>query len=49
MASLAEARRAASRHVLCELGRLDATLMRQWPGQPKVRQFHDALNATRAA
>jgi len=29
MASLAEARRAASRHVLCELSRLDATLMRQ--------------------
>jgi transcriptional regulator with XRE-family HTH domain len=49
MASLAEARRAASQHVLAELGHLDATLMRQWPGQPKVRQFHDALNATRAA
>lgn len=49
MASLAEARRAASRHVLAELGHLDATLMRQWPGQPKVRQFHDALNDTRAA
>jgi hypothetical protein len=49
MGSLTEARRAASRHVLAELSHLDATLMREWPGQPKVRQFHDALHAARAA
>jgi hypothetical protein len=49
MGSLTEARRAASRHVLAELRRLDATLTRQWPAQPQVRQFHDALHATRAA
>jgi hypothetical protein len=49
MGSLAEARRAASRHVLAELGHLDSTLMRQWPGQPQVREFHDALHATQAA
>jgi len=49
MGSLAEARRASSRHVLAELGRLDATLTRRWPAQPQVRQFHDALHAARAA
>ena len=49
MGSLAEARRASSRHVLAELGRLDATLTRRWPAQPQVRQFHDALYAARAA
>ena len=49
MGSLAEARRAGSRHVLAELGRLDATLTRRWPAQPQVRQFHEALHAARAA
>ncbi len=49
MGSLAEARRAGSRHVLAELGRLDAALARRWPAQPQVRQFHDALHAARAA
>jgi hypothetical protein len=49
MGSLTEARRVASRHLLAELGHLDATLMREWPAQPKVRQFHDALHAARAA
>jgi hypothetical protein len=49
MGSLSEARRAASRHVLAELRRLDATLTRRWPVQPQVRQFHDALHVTRAA
>jgi hypothetical protein len=48
MGSLAEANRAASQHVLAELRHLDVTLMRHWPKQPKVRQFHDALLATRA-
>jgi len=49
MGSLAEARHTSSRHVLAELGRLDATLMREWPHQPKVRQFHEALHDTLAA
>jgi hypothetical protein len=49
MGSLAEARRAGSRHVLAELGRLDAVLRRRWPAQPQVRQFHEALRAARAA
>ena len=49
MGSLAEASRAGSRHVLAELGHLDATLMSSWPRQPKFRQFHEALHAARAA
>lgn len=49
MGSLAEARHTSSRHVLAELGHLDATLLRHWPDQPKVRQFHEALHDALAA
>lgn len=47
MGALTEARRASSRHVLAELWRLDTTLIRRWPEQQNVRQFHEALLATR--
>ncbi len=48
LGALADARRSASEHVLSELDQLDDSLVRRWPKQPQVRQFHEALRATRA-
>ncbi|WP_433329851.1 hypothetical protein [Spirillospora sp. CA-294931] len=45
--SLTETRRAGSRHALLDLEQLDHTLTRAWPRQPKVREFHETLQAAR--
>ncbi|MEV4381604.1 hypothetical protein [Streptosporangium sp. NPDC049644] len=46
IASLSEARRSGSKHVVAELGPLRDLLDRHWPTQPKVREFHAALAAS---
>ncbi|TMQ90010.1 hypothetical protein ETD83_37325 [Actinomadura soli] len=45
LGALTETRRARSLHALTELDRLDSTLSRTWSKQPKVREFHRALQA----
>jgi transcriptional regulator with XRE-family HTH domain len=46
IASLAEAHRSESKHVVAELQPLRDLLNHHWPDQPKVREFHAALAAS---